>query len=138
MGCNASKVPLAVVDIDDNNGNRGRNSNSKESRRVSALDFTTSTDFFRRSSSLLLWKPHESPRSKKKKSVFELFKEQVNQEDIKQAKEQEKEELKKKLNTSLSSSAVRCHYDSNDSNDADNIDGDTTTNDEVVSALDLK
>ena len=128
MGCNASKVPLVVVGVDGNK--------SSESRRVSALDFTTSTDFFRRSSSILLWKPQESPRSIKKKSVFELFKEQANQEDKKQA--QEKEELKKKFNTSLSSSAVRCHYDSDDSNDADNIDGDTTTDDEVVSALDLK
>ena len=129
MGCNASKVPLVVVGVDGNKS-------SSESRRVSALDFTTSTDFFRRSSSILLWKPQESPRSIKKKSVFELFKEQANQEDKKQA--QEKEELKKIFNTSLSSSAVRCHYDSDDSNDADNIDGDTTTDDEVVSALDLK
>ena len=132
MGCNASKVPLAVVGVDGNK--------SSESRRVSALDFTTSTDFFRRSSSILLWKPQESPRSIKKKSVFELFKEQANQEDKKQAQaqEQEKEELKKKFNTSLSSSAVRCHYDSDDSNDGDNIDGDTTTDDEVLSTLDLK
>ena len=129
MGCNASKVPLVVVGVDGNK--------SSESRRVSALDFTTSTDFFRRSSSILLWKPQESPRSIKKKSVFELFKEQANQEDKKQAqaREQEKEELKKKFNTSLSSSAVRCHYDSDDS---DNNNGDTTTDDEVVSTLDLK
>ena len=125
MGCNASKVPLVVVGVDGNK--------SSESRRVSALDFTTSTDFFRRSSSILLWKPQESPRSIKKKSVFELFKEQANQEDKKQA--QEKEELKKKFNTSLSSSAVRCHYDSDDS---DNNNGDTTTDDEVLSALELK
>ena len=127
MGCNASKVPLVVVGVDGNK--------SSESRRVSALDFTTSTDFFRRSSSILLWKPQESPRSIKKKSVFELFKEQANQEDKKQAQEQEKEELKKKFNTSLSSSAVRCHYDSDDS---DNNNGDTTTDDEVLSALKLK
>ena len=126
MGCNASKVPLVVVGVDGNKS-------SSESRRVSALDFTTSTDFFRRSSSILLWKPQESPRSIKKKSVFELFKEQANQEDKKQA--QEKEELKKIFNTSLSSSAVRCHYDSDDS---DNNNGDTTTDDEVLSALDLK
>ena len=131
MGCNASKVPLVVVGVDGNK--------SSESRRVSALDFTTSTDFFRRSSSILLWKPQESPRSIKKKSVFELFKEQANQEDKKQAqaREQEKEELKKIFNTSLSSSAVRCHYDSDDS-DSDNNNGDTTTDDEVLSTLDLK
>lgn len=129
MGCNASKVPLVVVGVDGNK--------SSESRRVSALDFTTSTDFFRRSSSILLWKPQESPRTIKKKSVFELFKEQANQEDKKQAQEQEKEELEKtKFNTSLSSSAVRCHYESDDSDNNNN--GDTTTDDEVVSALDLE
>jgi hypothetical protein len=78
MGCNASKGPdqvgvVVVVDNDDEARNTGR---------VSILDFTTSTDFFRRSS-LLLWKPQSSTSDTNKMSVFEEFKEQQHQQDQK-------------------------------------------------------
>jgi hypothetical protein len=124
MGCNSSKVPLAVVDTSDGNNDNCRRP-SMYRRSVSALDFTTSTEFFRRSSTLLLWKTPDSssPKSVKKKTVFEIFKEQAHQEDLKQEKEQEALE-KTKFMTSLSSSAVRCHYEGDEG-------------DEVVPELDL-
>jgi hypothetical protein len=113
MGCNASKVPLGVVVVDGGGGggnNGGRCSNNGErrgvNRSISALDFTTSTEFFRRSSSLLLWKPAPSSRNiKKEKSEFQKFKEQVQEED--DEFEKEEKEKKEKFMTSLSASAVR-------------------------------
>ena len=75
MGCNASKVPGQIE--------------AGNTRRLSALDFTTSTDFFRTGSSLLLWKPQKKTGSNNndkthKTSAFEEFKEQQHQQEEEQ------------------------------------------------------
>jgi hypothetical protein len=74
MGCNASKVPCQVE--------------AHNTRRISTLDFTTSTDFFRTGSSLLLWKPQKRNSSSNndkthKISVFEKFRKQQQQQEQK-------------------------------------------------------
>lgn len=74
MGCNASKVPGQIE--------------AGKTRRLSALDFTSSTDFFRTGSSLLLWKPQKKNSSNDndkthKTSAFEEFKEQQHQQEQK-------------------------------------------------------
>ena len=75
MGCNASKVPGQIE--------------AGNTRRLSALDFTTSTDFFRTGSSLLLWKPQKKNGSNNndkthKTSAFEEFKVQQHQQEEEQ------------------------------------------------------
>ena len=75
MGCTASKGVPDQVNVADRNSRVGR---------ISTLDFTTSTEFFRHSSSLLLWKPKSSSsRSSKKISVFDEFKKQIKEEEKK-------------------------------------------------------
>ena len=77
MGCNASKVPGQIE--------------AGNTHRLSALDFTTSTDFFRTGSSLLLWKPQKKTGSNNndkthKTSAFEEFKEQQHQQEEEEQK----------------------------------------------------